>query len=364
MNSYQGNYLNKIPVKNIWLLMAYAAEHSFLREKVRSAFIDNSDELPDLVADLLCTAVEDRLKKSLTSGYVQRSNDLNRLRGRINFVRTYAHQLLKRGKIACNFEELSNDTPRNRFVRQALANLARIVEKRILLKRIHSLLMCLKDLGVNDVSVSLTDLSVDRLGRHDSLDLEMIELAKMAWSFNIPAEDEGSTPHLSASRTETWVRKLFEKAIAGFYKHSLKNEGISVKTGSIFHWPVEKKSEGISEVLPRMKADIILESSLKRLVIDTKFNQIYTSNWMREKSLRSGYLYQIYTYLRTQEHPSDQKSLSSSGLLLHPSVGETVYEQIFMQGHQLSFATIDLTNTAEDIQQALRDIYQRATSTV
>ena len=178
-------------------------------------------------------------------------------------------------------------------------------------------------------------------------------------------EDDQATGRWEGSgflidKEEGWI--LTNAHVAGFYKHSLKNEGISVKTGTIFHWPVEKKSEGISEVLPRMKADIILESSLKRLVIDTKFNQIYTSNWMRERSLRSGYLYQIYSYLRTQEHASDQKSLSSSGLLLHPSVGESVYEQIVMQGHQLSFATIDLTKTGGDIKQTLREIYQRATS--
>ena len=185
----------------------------------------------------------------------------------------------------------------------------------------------------------------------------MIELAKMASSFSLPSEDEGIAPHLSASRNEHWVRKLFEKAVSGFYKHALKGEGVSVRTGSIFQWPVTLQTEGVSDVLPSMKADIILESSNTRLIIDTKFNQIYASGWMREKTLRSGYLYQIYAYLRTQEDESDFRSLNSCGLLLHPSVGEDVFEQVLMQGHILSFATIDLTGSVNQIKDNLKDIY-------
>jgi len=357
MGPYEGNHLNKIPVKNIWLLMAYAAEYLYLSEKTKSKFIENPDDLPDLVADLLCKAVEERMRYGLSNGYVHRAADLNRLRGKIDFVRTYSHGLLKQGKIACTFQELSANTLRNRFVRQALVGLMHVVEANTLKKRINSLVLQLSDLGVSNEFVSLQDLSTDRLGRHDSKDKEMIELAKMASSFNLPSEEEGVSPHLSASRNEHWVRKLFEKAVSGFYKHALKGEGVLVRTGSVFQWPVTIKTEGLSDVLPSMKADIILESSNARLIIDTKFNQIYTSGWMREKTLRSGYLYQIYAYLRTQEDESDFRSLNSCGLLLHPSVGEDVFEQVLMQGHLLSFATIDLTGSVNQIKDHLRDIY-------
>jgi len=357
MGLYEGNHLNKIPVKNIWLLMAYAAEYLYLSEKTKSKFIENPDDLPDLVADLLCKAVEERMRYGLSNGYVHKAADLNRLRGKIDFVRTYSHGLLKQGKIACSFQELSANTLRNRFVRQALVGLMHVVEANTLKKRINSLVLQLSDLGVSNEFVSLQDLSTDRLGRHDSKDKEMIELAKMASSFNLPSEEEGVSPHLSAGRNEHWVRKLFEKAVSGFYKHALKGEGVLVRTGSVFQWPVTLKTEGVSDVLPSMKADIILESSNTRLIIDTKFNQIYTSGWMREKTLRSGYLYQIYAYLRTQEDKSDFRSLNSCGLLLHPSVGEEVFEQVLLQGHLLSFATIDLTGSVNQIKDNLKDIY-------
>ena len=38
----------------------------------------------------------------------------------------------------------------------------------------------------------------------------------------------------------------------------------------------------------------------RRIVIDTKFTSIVTAGWYREETLRSGYVYQIYAYLRSQ----------------------------------------------------------------
>jgi len=65
-------------------------------------------------------------------------------------------------------------------------------------------------------------------------------------------------------------------------------------------------SEGIKAILPAMRTDIILDTpDGHRIVIDTKFTAIVSRGWYREESLKSGYLYQIYAYLRSQERPDD-----------------------------------------------------------
>ncbi len=70
----------------------------------------------------------------------------------------------------------------------------------------------------------------------------------------------------------------------------------------------------------------------RRIVIDTKFTFIVTSGWFREETLKSGYIYQIYAYLRSQVGKGDSLSDSASGLLLHPSVGSMVDEIVIIQG--------------------------------
>ena len=109
------------------------------------------------------------------------------------------------------------------------------------------------------------------------------------------------------------------------------------------------------DILPTMRTDIVLDHapSGQRIVIDTKFTSILTCGWHREKSLRSGYVYQIYAYLRSQAGRDDPLSDNASGLLLHPAIGEMVDETVVIQGHSIRFATVDLTASATEIRSRL-----------
>ena len=107
-----------------------------------------------------------------------------------------------------------------------------------------------------------------------------------------------------------------------------------------------------------MKTDVILEhgASNRRIVIDTKFTSILTSGWYRDETLRSGYLFQIYTYLRSQAGRGDPIADRAEGLLLHPSVGGNVDETAVIQGHPIRFATVDLAASSATIRQQLLNI--------
>ena len=104
-----------------------------------------------------------------------------------------------------------------------------------------------------------------------------------------------------------------------------------------------------------MKTDIVLDhgDSQRRIVIDTKFAPVLTSGWYREETLRSGYLYQIYAYLRSQAGRGSLVEDRAEGLLLHPSVGEHVDEAAVIQGHFIRFATVDLAASSTEIRQRL-----------
>ncbi|WP_439643608.1 5-methylcytosine restriction system specificity protein McrC [Gemmatimonas sp.] len=109
-------------------------------------------------------------------------------------------------------------------------------------------------------------------------------------------------------------------------------------------WPIEQRTSGVDQILPMMRTDIVLddERSSRRIVIDTKFTSIVTEGWHREETLRSGYLYQIYAYLRSQAGRGDSLADRADGLLLHPAVDKAVDETVLIQGHHIRFATVDL----------------------
>jgi 5-methylcytosine-specific restriction enzyme subunit McrC len=120
-------------------------------------------------------------------------------------------------------------------------------------------------------------------------------------------------------------------------------------------WQIEQKTAGIDKILPTMRTDVVLDhpSTGQRIVIDTKFTSIVTSGWYREETLRSGYVYQIYAYLRSQVGRGDALADCASGLLLHPAIGQMVDETVVIQGHNIRFATMDLTATPTDIRAQL-----------
>jgi 5-methylcytosine-specific restriction enzyme subunit McrC len=170
------------------------------------------------------------------------------VRGRIEHLSTARRQLLAQGRIACRFEELTVDSPRNRFVRSALHSVAQLVRKP--------------------------------------------ELAHRCRGLALPAEEAGPNAVLDPQRCVRWLRTLYERAIGGFFRLHLDQTHWRVRTGKPLTWWMEDASSGIAAVFPSMRTDIVIDrhDPPQRLVIDTKFTGVYRRGWHREQTLRSGYV--------------------------------------------------------------------------
>ena len=351
--------VGRIPVRNLWLLMLYASDLFRMRGRDDLAYEDNPDELPDLVAEILAHAVEKRQRRQLSLGYRRRNAVITRVRGRIDVLTTARRQLLSRGRVACRFDELTIDTPRNRFVRAALEKISRLVTQGEVAHRCRKLAYEFKMMGVGGIPPSPAEMRSDHFGRHDADDRFMVAAARLAFELALPTELSGTNVLPLPDREERWARLLFERAVGGFYDVTLSRQGWRVRTGKRFDWQIERRtSRKIDRILPTMKTDVILEHSAsnRRIVIDTKFTSILTSGWYRDETLRSGYLFQIYTYLRSQAGRGDPIADRAEGLLLHPSVGGNVDETAVIQRHPIRFATVDLAASSATIRQQLLNI--------
>ena len=358
--------IGRIPVRNIWLLMLYASD--LYRERPQWPRDvdpeDAPDDLPNLVAEILAHAVERRMRRNLSFGFRRRHADLNRVRGRINLLRTERRQLLKRGRVACSFDELTVDTPRNRYVKAALDLLSGIVSKQDLAHRCRAASISMERAGVTgDISLERRrpQMPISRLGRLDADDRQMLAAARLAFDLALPTEDIGTSNLASPGRDEVWARRLFERAVGGFYSVVLSHQGWRVSTGKWIGWPVEKRSSGIDAVLPSMQTDIVLErrtsdgspAGCNRIVIDTKFTSIIKSGQYGKQTLSSGYIYQMYAYIMSQERSDDPLSRNSKGVLLHPAIDYDFDESAMIQGHEIRFATVDLAADTQTIRQQL-----------
>ena len=345
--------VGSIPVQNLWLMMLYASQLTRYPNTARILLEDDSADIPDLVCELLAQEVQRRLRRNLTAGYVNRSCELSRVRGRIDWLKTETGMLLPKGRIFCRFQELSTNTPRNRLIRAALERASHIVSRPELGRRCDALALSMARMGVQTSHAGLRDAHLEQLGRNDQEDRVVLALATLVFDLSLLTEQEGDKPLFSPSRDEVLVRRLFEKAVLGFARIELGSGGWGVSGGAQFIWPIESPSSSLKTYLPQMKTDIILDppNGGRRLVIDTKFASIFTLHLGHER-FKSGYLYQIYAYLRSQEntHPD------TDGMLLHPSIGESVCEHAIIQGHKITFTTVNLAGTTASIRQELRNI--------
>ena len=353
------SYIGKIPVRNLWLLLLYASDLFRMKGSAFSDIEDNPNDIADLVAELLSAIVQRRLRRNLNFDYQAREEVLNRVRGRIDLLYTERHQLLMRGKVACRFEELTVNTPRNCYVRGALEKLAgitarsKIKDSSKIKDKCLTLAKTLEQAGVIGKAPNHSEILGMRYNHYDKEDQVMLNAAYLAFNLSLLNEDAGPKRLVSPAREERCVRKLFEKAVLGFYRHILREQGWYVGARN-YEWQIQNETKGARKILPHMKTDIVLENAAQnvRIVIDTKFTSIITQGRWRE-ILRSGYIYQIYAYLRSQEKLEDPLSEKSYGLLLHPTVDEDVDERVMIQGHVIKFATVNLAASAKEIRDRL-----------
>ena len=344
-----------IPVRNLWLLLLYASQLYRHIGAGKAAIEENPDEIPDLVAEILSRMVEKRLMRNLTYGHRLESAVLSRVRGRIELLRTERSQLLRRGKVACRFDALTVDTPRNRYVRAALKRVAPIVKRQELAHRCRLLSTTLGRMGVSAEKPARSELGLSRCDRQDANDQLMVHAAQLAFDLVVPLESPGLRLMALPNRDVVWMRQLYEKAVAGFYDFVLTPQGWAVTAGTSLACQIDGRTAGIDAILPSMRTDVVLtnKQTKRQTIIDTKFTSILVRGRFNRDTLRSGYIYQIYAYLRSQERSDDSMSTVANGLLLHPSLGQEIDETVVIQGHPIRFATVDLAASAQQIRQRL-----------
>jgi len=348
----------KIPIRNIWFLFLFAYDLAQFQGTF-DGDVEASPDLKSLLTRLLCHAVEQRLRRNVSLGYRRRAETLKRVRGRIDILKTTSQGLFARGEVACRFYEMTVDTPRNRLIRSALSHLAGVVEDRELAHRARSMSGMLERAGVSAQAPSRAEISSDQIGRHESQDRLMVSLARAAFDLVLPTETDGSRPLYEAVRDEVALRKIFEKAVANFYASELPaSEGWRVYASKRHAWPVTAKSPAFANYLPTMETDIILEnqSEERRIIVDTKYTRLLTRSRYSRETFKTGHMYQLYAYLRTQEQPGDPLSPQSEGLLLYPSLGVDLDEAALVQGHRMRFATIDLSQPTLSVSESLRSL--------
>ena len=347
-----------IPIRNLWHMLLYALDALHFKDAWQSDF-EKAPDLRTLLASFLVSLVEKRLRIGLSSDYRKREDVIAGVKGRIDFNRSLKQLEFWRGRTACEFHVFSQDVPKNQIIRSTLANLLREYEPsdtQFLLPETRSgARQCV--LRMRTISpIEVTSRGIRReLGKRHDIDYRMmLSLCQMLHDNTMPTEFAGANKLKSLDRNAYTLYRIYEKFIANFYAFRLA--GWKTTAQKQMSWP----TDGNDTYLPKMRPDLVIQHSETEaiVVLDTKFTPHYlkVGPWETTK-FDSAHLYQMYSYIKSQEHYSPSHA-SATGILLYPTVDKCLSESVNMLEHRIRWETIDLALQWPQIESRLLQIFE------
>ena len=354
-----------IPIRNLWHMLLYAwdeaplnAMHGWMMEEAERA-----PTLDTLLASILIRLVQQRLRIGLGHNYVEEERKIAGVRGRINFAESLKQRTLDRGQLICEFQGFSVNASKNQILRSVLARLLKVGQfgpQAASVKEVHQKLRHLiRDLdGIDFIEITPDLIRRQLLARNDHDYRLMLSICDLIVQRQMPSGSEGEHPQAvpAFDRDALVLHSIYERFVANFYRIHLT--GWNVTAQKRLEWHAKEASER----LPMMVPDLILqeEASDRIIILDTKFTaRSLIENQWGKPIFDSSHLYQMYAYLKSQEHMSEANH-SAIGMLLYPAVQFRLSEKIELQDHVIRIESIDLAAAWQNIEKQLIELIKPA----
>lgn len=349
-----------IPIRNLWHMLLYAWNEVPLKHDWVMVDVESAPTLDVLLGSVLMKLMQQRLRIGLGRNYVNEERTLRGIRGRIDFEQSLKQRTFERGEAACEFQGYSANEPGNQIIRSTLARLVQTGQFGPDVHQANTLRHHLRRLIRNLDGIDLIELTPDfihrqQLTRHDSDYRLMLAICGLILQRQMPTESSGGYSFPAIDRDALVLYNVYERFVANFYRVHL--DGWVVTAQKRLEW---HEKAAANKYLPSMVPDLMLQekSSGRLLILDTKFtaHSLIENQWGKQV-LDSSHLYQLYAYLRSQEHLSEGHR-NASGILLYPVVRDRFSERMELQDHLMRIECVDLTAPWQDIERHLLDLIE------
>ncbi len=334
----------KIPVQNIYFLLAYAWDR-IGQGKTVDLGSENIKELVDLFAKVLNDGVFRLISHGLDREYFTVHEDIQGIRGKLDFATTVKRNLLLNGKAHCSFDELSYDVPQNQILKATLRRLTQIdsLDKK---EKQRSERLYRKLGAVSDVRFTAKKFHTVRIHRNNRFYRFLLHICQIIHENLLVNETLGTVQFLDFRESEQKMGKVFEDFVRNFYK---RNTDYQVRAPKI-DWYGAKGTDHDLKYLPKMQTDVVLKSSERTIIIDTKFYSKPLAQW-RDEKVMSDNLYQIFAYVTnwTTKISADVPE----GWLLYAAVDREFDFRFELSGRKFRVCTINLNQEWRKIERDL-----------
>jgi 5-methylcytosine-specific restriction enzyme subunit McrC len=329
-----------ILVSNIYYMLAYAFR-ALRVGGIGDAGAEEFENLHNLFAEIIIRGMHRQLKRGLPRAYKCEKEELGNLRGKIDFHSSVRQMTFTRRRLACEFDEFTEDTPGNRLIKYAIIRLLR--QDSVASDRKHYLKFLWSSLaGVTDVQYRT--IPPQRTGGEEYVTL--VNICRFLL--------DGLLMHAGGGhKMQEW---LPDEQMSSLYEHFLlayfrKHHAYFNARSARIDWNMAE----VPTAMPEMKSDVFLTYGGKTLIIDAKFYKRTMAERFEKRSYHSHNLYQIYAYVKNAD---TTKSGNVEGMLLYAKTDEAVTpdSDCAIDGNTFSVRTLDLSQRFDGIRAQLEHI--------
>ena len=335
-----------ILVNNIYYMLTYAFQvlHQSNYDEISTEPFDN---VQDLFAAILSKGIAQQLKQGLHREYINKTEDLSVMHGKLDFQGTIKNQVQNRKLLSCEYDELSENNAFNQIIKTTVLLLLKEDdvrdESKIALKK-----EMLFFSGVAEIDPFTIRWDLLRFNRNNQSYRMLLSICQFILEGLLLTTDDGSVK-LAQFLDEQRMCRLYEKFILEFYKKEVPEVKANA---SKIEWQLD---DGVSTLLPTMQSDIMLTCGSKTLIIDAKYYSHATQVQFGKHTLHSNNIYQIFAYVKNRDVGNTG---NVAGLLLYAKTDEDITPDmtVVMSGNQIGAKTLDLNCEFKDISRQLKSI--------
>ena len=338
-----------IPIQNIYHMLAYA--YQVLREQgYRDVATEEFANTAELCAAILARGISSQLKRGLGREYLNVSEPLSCLRGKIEVTESVKTRTVLRRQMVCNYDQFSVDTRMNRILKATCLLLLRADIAKARKKELKKLLVFFSD--VSDIDLATVDWHM-RFDRNNQTYRMLMNVCWLVYKGLLQTQSDGTTK-LMDFLDEQRMSRLYEKFILEYYRQEHPELNASA---SYIGWVLD---DDVDDMLPTMKSDIMLSRGGTVLIIDAKYYSHTTQQQFDKHTIHSNNLYQVFTYVKNKEAELVKADVPHevSGMLLYARTDEEIQpdSKYKMSGNQISVKTLDLSLPFSEIRLQLDSI--------
>ncbi len=336
-------------IKNIYYMLSYAFT-PLTQGGYENVEKEKFENIHNLFAAILAKGIGKQLKQGLYREYVERTESLVTLRGKINLEGTVKNKLARQKMISCEFDELSENNLLNQIIKATVMLL--LHQKNVSPAHKSDLKKeMLFFSNVDDIDPSTIRWSAIRFKRNNNTYRMLVGICQLALEGMLLTTDSGEYRLATFIKPELMSR-LYEKFILEYYNQ--EHEELDARASQI-PWGLD---DGVDTMLPVMQTDITLTQGDKTLIIDAKYYSGTLQQHYDRMTIHSNNLYQIFTYVKNKEVELKDEPHEISGMLLYAKADEETYpdNDYKMSGNKIGVHTLDLNVEFQQIREQLDGI--------